>query len=190
MTFDESLQDTVTTLQALAGLRTEIDAACDLVLQTLRGGGKLLICGNGGSAGEAQHFSTELVGRYLGNRRSLPAVALTSDGTLLSCIANDFGWDEVFVRQIEGLAKPGDLVVGMTTSGRSPNVIAALKAARRLGLSSLSLLGKGGGACLGLATVEIVVPGSRTAAIQEAHLFLIHHICERIEAEYPPAPEA
>jgi D-sedoheptulose 7-phosphate isomerase len=187
MTFDESLHDTVRTLQALTGLQPAIAAAGDLVLETLRTGGKLLTCGNGGSAAEAQHFATELVGRYLGDRRALPAIALTADGTLLSCVANDFRWDDVFVRQIEGLARPGDLVVAFTSSGRSPNIVAALEAARRLGLRSLAFLGKGGGACRGLATVEIVVPGNRTASIQEAQLFLIHHICERIEAAFPAA---
>lgn len=186
MTLDESLKDSIATLQSLASVRASIDAAGDLVLETLRGGKKILACGNGGSAAEAQHFTTELVGRYIGNRRALPAIPLTSDGSLLSSVANDFAWDDVFARQIEGLAQPGDLVVAFTTSGKSPNIVSALQTARRLGVRSLAFLGKGGGPCKGLATVEVIVPGARTASIQEAHLFLVHHICERIEKEFPP----
>jgi D-sedoheptulose 7-phosphate isomerase len=185
MTFEKSLADTVRTLEALAGIRPAIDAAGELILGALRGGGKLLICGNGGSAAEAAHFSTELVGRYHGRRRSLPAIALSSDGSLLSCIANDYGFDHAFARQIEGLAKPGDLVVVITSSGDSANVIAALKEAERLGLKSVAFLGRGGGKAKGMATCELIVPGTRGASAQEAHLFLIHHFCELIEAQFP-----
>jgi D-sedoheptulose 7-phosphate isomerase len=184
MTFQRSLDDTVRTLESLREIRASIDAAGALILNTLKGGGKLLICGNGGSAAEAAHFSTELVGRYNGMRRSLPAVALSSDGSLLSCIGNDYGFDHAFARQIEGLGKPGDLVVAITSSGNSGNIIAALREADRIGLKSLAFLGKGGGKAKGMASCELIVPGMRGASAQEAHLFLIHYFCELIDDSF------
>lgn len=185
MTFEDSLAETNRTLQALATIRPAIDRAGKLIVDTLKRGGKLLIAGNGGSAAEAAHFATELVGRYAKTRRSLPAIALSSDGSLLSCIGNDFGFDQAFSRQIAGLAKPGDLVVLVTSSGNSANVVAALGEARRLGLQSLAFLGRGGGKAKGLATCELVIPTERGAAAQEAHLFLIHHFCELIDEAFP-----
>lgn len=184
MSFETSLAETVRTFQALAGLRPAIDRAGELMLATLRRDGKLLVCGNGGSAAEAAHFATELVGRYAKNRRSLPAVALSSDGSLLSCIGNDYGYEQVFARQIEGLAQPGDLVVVLTSSGNSGNILAALHAAKARGLESVAFLGRGGGKAKGLATVDLIMPGQSGAAAQEAHLFLIHHFCELIDAAF------
>lgn len=184
MNFDASLAETLRTFQALTTIRAEIDRAGDMILATLARGGKLLICGNGGSAAEAAHFATELVGRYAKNRRSLPAIALSSDGSLLSCIGNDFGYDQVFARQVAGLAQPGDLVVVLTSSGNSGNILAALAEAKRLGLESIAFLGRGGGKARGLATCDLIMPGNSGAAAQEAHLFLIHHFCERIDAAY------
>lgn len=185
MTLDDSLAATLRTFQALPTIRAGIDRAGDLMLETLRRGGKLLICGNGGSAAEAAHFATELVGRYARTRRSLPALALSSDGSLLSCIGNDFGYEQVFARQVAGLAQPGDLLVVLTSSGNSANILAALHEARRLGLASVAFLGRGGGQARGLATVDLIMPGDSGAAAQEAHLFLIHHFCERIDAAFP-----
>src|SRR3954462_5563166 len=137
MTFEASLAETTRTLQALTTIRPAIERAGDMILATLRRGGKLLVCGNGGSAAEAAHFATELVGRYAKTRRSLPAIALSSDGSLLSCIGNDFGYEQVFARQIAGLAKPGDLVVVLTSSGNSANVLLAMQEAKQLGLESI-----------------------------------------------------
>ena len=131
---DNSIAATTRCLESLTHIRAEIDRAAELILKTVRAGNKLLICGNGGSAAEAQHFSTELVGRYFKNRRSLPAVALNADGSLLTCIGNDYGYDAVFSRQIEGLAKAGDVVVGITSSGNSGNILAALDTAKKMGL--------------------------------------------------------
>lgn len=184
MTFDAALAETVRTFQALQGIRPDIDRAGDLILATLQRGGKLLIGGNGGSAAEAAHFATELVGRYARDRRSLPALALSSDGSLLTCLGNDYGFEQVFARQIEGLARPGDLVVLLTSSGNSANVIAGLRAARARGLESIAFLGRGGGQAKGLATIDLVMPGESGAAAQEAHLFLIHHFCARIDAAF------
>lgn len=184
MTFEASLAETTRTLQGLPAIRPAIDRAGGMILTTLQSGGKLLVCGNGGSAAEAAHFATELVGRYAKPRRSLPAIALSSDGSLLSCIGNDFGYDQVFARQIASLAKPGDLVVVLTSSGNSANVIEALQEAKKLGLESVAFLGRGGGRARGLATCELIMPGDSGAAAQEAHLFLIHHFCELIDAQF------
>ena len=184
MKFEASLQESVRTLQSLASVRPQIDAAGKLILQTLKAGKKLIVCGNGGSAAEAQHFTTELVGRYAKNRRSLPAVALNADGTLLTCIVNDYGYDQAFARQVPGLAHDGDLLVVLSTSGNSKNILAALGESKRIGLDSLALLGRGGGATKGLATCEIIVPGQSGSATQEAHLFLIHHFCELVDEAF------
>jgi D-sedoheptulose 7-phosphate isomerase len=185
MTFEKSLAQAIRALESLGQIRPAIDAAAELIVGTLRGGGKLLICGNGGSAAEAAHFATELVGRFDRSRRSLPAVALSSDGSLVTCIGNDFGFDEVFARQVAGLSKPGDLVVAITSSGNSRNIVAALQEARRLGLKSIAFLGRGGGKAKGLATCELIIPGSRAVSAQESHLFLIHYFCELIDTAFP-----
>lgn len=184
MSFDSSLATTVQVFQSLASLRSEVDQAGQLIVKTLKAGNKLLVCGNGGSAAEAQHFCTELVGRYFKNRQSLPAIALSADGSLLTCIGNDYGYDAVFARQIAGLAKQGDLVVGISSSGNSANIVAAIAEARRHGLSSIALLGRGGGRMKGNATIDLIVPGESGRAAQEAHLFLIHHFCDLIDAEF------
>ena len=184
MTFEQSLEETTRTLKALADIRPAIDQASKLILETLKSGGKLLVAGNGGSAAEAAHFATELTGRYAKNRKALPAMALSADGSLLTCISNDYGFDQVFSRQIEGLAKPGDLVVVLTSSGNSANIIAALNTAKNQGIKSLAFLGRGGGKAKGLATCELIIPGQSGAAAQEAHLFLIHHFCELIDQAF------
>ena len=185
MSFDTSLAETVRTFQALTTIRPAIDRAAQMMLSTLQRGGKLLICGNGGSAAEAAHFATELVGRYAKTRRSLPAIALSSDGSLLSCIGNDFGYEQVFARQVAGLAQRGDLLVVLTSSGNSGNIIAALNEAKKIGIESISFLGRGGGKAKGLATCDLIMPGNSGAAAQEAHLFLIHHFCELIDEAFP-----
>lgn len=184
MTFEQSLEETTRTLKALADIRPAIDQASKLILETLKSGGKLLVAGNGGSAAEAAHFATELTGRYAKNRKALPALALSADGSLLTCIGNDYGFDQVFSRQIEGLAKPGDLVVVLTSSGNSANIITALNTAKNQGIKSLAFLGRGGGKAKGLATCELIIPGQSGAAAQEAHLFLIHHFCELIDQAF------
>jgi len=182
--FAASQQATIAALQGLSAQRAQIDRAGDFILNALKAGRKIIACGNGGSAAEAQHLTTELVGRFFKNRRSLPAVALTADGTLVTCIGNDYGYDAIFSRQIEGLAQPGDVVVVLTSSGNSQNILLALDTAQKLGLDTIALLGRGGGKAKGRATAEIVVPGDSGAAAQECHLFLIHHWCERVDAEF------
>jgi D-sedoheptulose 7-phosphate isomerase len=185
MNLVSALANTTTTLNSLPAIQAEIDAAAALILQTLRGGGKLLICGNGGSAAEAAHFSTELVGRYAKDRRALPAIALNADGSLLTCVVNDYGYEHAFSRQVAGFARPGDLLIVLTTSGNSANILAALHEANKLNLESVAFLGRGGGKAKGLATCDLIIPGNCGPATQEAHLFLIHHFCELIDAEFP-----
>ena len=184
MSLENQVAATVRTLQALPEIRPQIDRASELILAALRAGKKLLICGNGGSAAAASHFATELVGRYFKNRRPLPAIALNADGSLVTCLGNDYGYEQAFARQIAGFAQPGDIVVVFTSSGNSANVVAALQEARRLGLASIAFLGRGGGQAKGLATCDLIVPGESGRTAQEAHLFLIHYFCELIDAAF------
>src|SRR5262245_12479365 len=168
-------------IQSLAAQAELIERIAVLARDTLLDGHMLLACGNGGSATDAQHLAEELIGRYRANRRALPAVALTADSAALTCIANDFGYDQVFARQVEALARPGDLLVCFSTSGNSPNVLAALHTARAQGARSVALLGKDGGAARALADLALVVANDDTARIQEAHLQVLHYICEVVE---------
>jgi D-sedoheptulose 7-phosphate isomerase len=184
MSLEAAISRTVKTLESLSGIKPSIDAAAELILGTLKAGGKILVCGNGGSAAEASHFATELVGRFDLDRRSLPAIALSADGALVTCIGNDYGFEQVFARQIAGLAKPGDLVVVITSSGKSPNVIAALKEAKRLGLKSVAFLGRGGGPAKGLATCDLIIPGESGPDAQESHLFLVHYFCGLVDKTF------
>jgi len=149
--------------------------------QTLRGGGTLFFAGNGGSAADAQHIATEYVVRYQTNRPAMRAVALTTDSSLLTACANDMGFDEVFARQVEALAEPGDLLVLHSTSGESPNVIRAAQSAKSRGVGVVALLGKTGGQLKDLADVALIVPATDTARIQELHLAIQHVICDLVE---------
>jgi phosphoheptose isomerase len=167
----------------IAGL---VDQTGQVIVQALRSGGKVLTCGNGGSATDASHMAEELVGRYKGERRSLPAVSLAADPALITCIANDFGYEYIFSRQIEGLAQPGDVVISFSTSGNSPNSLNALKAARQIGVISVAVLGKRGGLMAGKADHEIIVPSNTTARIQEVHTLILHSWLELIEAGFAP----
>lgn len=163
------------------------DAAADAagrLAAALRGGGRVLVCGNGGSAADAQHFAGEMVGRFkLPGRAALPVLALTTDGTTLTCIANDFSFEEVFSRQVEAFARSGDVVLGISTSGRSPNVLRALRAARERGATALALVGGDGGPIAAAADLALVVPAADTARVQECHITLIHALCDLIERD-------
>ncbi len=177
-------------LAALAALATRVatEHAADIArlaeryVTALRGGGTLWFAGNGGSAADAQHIATEYVVRYGHTRRALPAVALTTDTSLLTACGNDLGFDEIFARQIEALARPGDLVVLHSTSGDSPNVVRAAQAARAKGVTVVALLGKGGGAVRRLVDDALVIPSDETSHIQELHLALEHTLCAIVEA--------
>ena len=153
--------------------------------ESLRSGGKILIFGNGGSAADAQHFAAELVGRFAKDRAAWPAIALTTDSSILTAVGNDFGFDAVFRRQVEGHGRPGDVAVGISTSGRSPNVIEALRAARDRGLLTVGLSGGGGGRMGGLVHYLLDVPSHKTPRIQEVHALVVHVLCQVVEEAMP-----
>jgi len=152
--------------------------------ERLKRGGRILICGNGGSAADAQHFAAELSGRYVKERRALAGIALTVDTSALTAIGNDYGFDRVFSRQVEAIGRPGDLLVGISTSGNSANVILAVEAARALGMRTLGLLGRDGGRLKDLADDALVVPSKVTARIQEVHLMIYHFWCEVLDTHF------
>jgi D-sedoheptulose 7-phosphate isomerase len=166
----------------LAALSTVIEEAASLIHGTLSRGGKLLLCGNGGSAADSQHIASELTGRLVKDRRPLAAVALSTDTSALTSIANDYSFDEVFSRQVMALGRRGDCLLGLSTSGHSRNVIRAAEAARAAGIHVIGLLGRDGGALRALCDVAIVVPSATTARIQEAHGFIGHTLCAMVEA--------
>ena len=169
--------------QALEALKGPVLDAARAIRQSLSSGGKVLFFGNGGSAADAQHWAAELSGRYARERPGLAAVALTTDSSALTAIANDFGFDRVFARQVEALAKPGDVAVGISTSGNSPNVVAALRKAKELGCSTVAVLGKDGGRAASLCDVALVYGASETPRIQEFHAVLGHLLCALTESE-------
>jgi len=179
----QQLDDLRTTVENFRSQLPAVEATGKKLAATLAGGGRILTCGNGGSACDALHLSEELVGRFDQNRRSLAAICLSADAPLLTCIANDFGYDAVFARQVEGLGRPGDALVIFSTSGNSANLVNALQAARQSGLTTISLLGKSGGKCRGLADHDIIVPSVATARIQEVHTFILHAWLGLIESE-------
>ena len=174
-------------LACVDGLRAEvdgIDAVCNAVVESLKRGSKVLTAGNGGSAAEAMHMAEELVGRFRNDRVSLPAVALVADGTALTCIGNDYGFESLFSRQVDGLGKSGDVLVVFSTSGNSLNLVRAVESAKSVGVITVGLLGRGGGAMAGMCDFEVVVEGSSTERIQEAHQLLLHIILDRVEHEF------
>jgi D-sedoheptulose 7-phosphate isomerase len=177
------VEDTCRTLQALASQEDTFQKIAAAAVATLKSGGKILTCGNGGSAADAMHLAEELVGHFRNHRPSLPAVSLVADGTLLTCIGNDYGFDHVFSRQVEGLANANDLLVCFSSSGNSPNILNALAAARAKNVKSVALLGKGGGPAKGKADFEIIIANSDSGRIQEAHTLILHALLEVIERE-------
>lgn len=176
-----AIDDSLKTIGSLRSLEPAIQHAAELVKTCLLQGGKLLACGNGGSAADVSDFTTEYTCRFIDDRLPYPAINLTADGSLLTATGNDYGFEEVFARQVRAFGKPGDVLIVVSTSGRSKNIIRALEEAARLGLASVALLGKDGGGAKGLATAEILVPGAVTARIQEAHKFIFHVICELVD---------
>jgi D-sedoheptulose 7-phosphate isomerase len=167
--------------ESLRALEPAILRAAELVKECLLGGGKLLACGNGGSAADVSDFTTEFTCRFVNDRPPYPAINLTADGSLLTATANDYHFDHVFSRQVRAFGKPGDILIAVSTSGNSPNILRALDEARAGGLTSIALLGRDGGRARGKASLEIIVPGPATARIQEAHKFIFHVICELVD---------
>jgi D-sedoheptulose 7-phosphate isomerase len=180
-----AIEDSVATLRACAALEQSVQRAADMVFRCLTSGHKLLVCGNGGSASDATHLATEILCRFLDDRRPYPALSLTANGEFLTAVCNDYGADEIFARQVWGLGQKGDVLIALTTSGKSRNVLLALEKAKQLGLESICLLGRDGGFTKGIATLDLLAPGPNTARIQEAHKLLFHVICEMVDARLP-----
>ncbi len=179
-----SLREHLETFQSLIGSTlSDIEKSGQLICDALAGGHKILICGNGGSAADAQHIAAELVGRYEKTRRSFPAIALTTDTSALTAVSNDFGFDEVFARQIAGLAQSGDVLVAISTSGRSANVLKAVAKAREVGCKTIGLTGAGAEPLGSACDVAVVVPAQRTSRVQEAHITIGHLWCEMVDEQ-------
>jgi phosphoheptose isomerase len=170
------------TLQSLFDLDAQVAKAVDLIEESLRAGNKLLVCGNGGSAADASHFATEFVVRFTKDRPAYPAICLSGDGGLLTAAGNDYGFDEVFARQVSAFGLQGDVLICLTTSGKSRNVERALEEAKAHNLKTIAFLGRDGGSTIGMADVDLLVRSDSTARIQEAHQLLLHVLCETIES--------
>ena len=161
----------------------EIKEASSLILKSLKAGGKIMFCGNGGSAADSQHLSAELVGRYMKNRKPLASIALTTDTSVITAISNDFSYNKIFSRQIESIGKEGDVLYAISTSGKSENIIEALKVAKLLNIMTISITGSDGSSFKNLCDITISVPTSRADRIQEMHIAIGHIICEILESE-------
>ena len=179
--FDQALAEHRRVFDAIAALAPAIEAAALRAAECIERGGKVMFCGNGGSAADAQHLAAELVGRLVRDRRALPGLALSTDSSALTCIGNDFGFDEVFARQVEALGRAGDVLVAISTSGNSANVLRAVAVARTIGVYVIGYLGRDGGRLGPIVDLPVIVASNETARIQEAHIFLGHVLCARIE---------
>jgi phosphoheptose isomerase len=183
--FQEAIAAAGKTLQSLVELEAQIGRAADLIGDCLTSGNKLLVCGNGGSAADAADFSTEFACRFVQDRRPYPALNLAQGGSLLTATGNDYGFDEIFARQVAAFGVENDLLVCLTTSGKSKNVRRALEEGKKRKLKTIALLGRDGGSTVGIADVDLVVKGNSTARIQEAHKFILHVLCEIVETRLP-----
>src|SRR5438046_9192595 len=180
--FRDAIAAATETLRSLSSLEARMVEAGDLIERCLRSGNKLLVCGNGGSASDAAHFATEFVVRFVKDRPAYPAICLTGDGGLLTAAGNDYGFNEIFARQVAAFGLPGDVLICLTTSGRSKNVARALEEARARKLKTIALLGRDGGSTIGMADVGLLAGSNSTARIQEAHKLLLHVLCQIIES--------
>ena len=169
--------------KALAAMAGEIEQVARVCADTLKAGNKIMFCGNGGSAADSQHLAAELVGRYKLNRPAMNALALTVDTSILTAVGNDYGYETVFSRQLQGLGRSGDLLVGLSTSGNSQNIVLAMELARRMGVRTVALTGQGGGEMKTVADFCIAVPSDATNNIQEMHIAVGHLVCELVEQE-------
>jgi len=180
-----AIEDSIATLRSLSALEEPLKRAAELLAHSLTTGHKLLVCGNGGSASDATHLTTEFLCRFKEDRRPYPAISLTANGEFMTAVCNDYHADEIFARQIWGLAQKGDVLIVITTSGKSKNVVRALEEAKRQGVESIAILGRDGGYTKGLATIDLIVPGTVTARIQEGQKVLYHALCEIVEEALP-----
>ena len=178
-----NIADAQAVLQQLAGLEAQVEAASAIIAEAFLSGHKLLACGNGGSAADASHLTTEFVARYDRERRAYPAISLASHGGDLTAIGNDYSFADLFARQVQAYGKSDDVLAVFTTSGNSENIFRALVAAKQLKLKTIAFLGRDGGECAGMADVELSVGGKLTARIQEGHKFLLHTICELVDEQ-------
>jgi len=178
----DAIEAATESLRALSSLEPQMAQAADIIDQCLRAGNKLLVCGNGGSAADASHFATELVVHFAKDRRALPAICLTSDSGILTAAGNDYGFDEIFARQVAAFGVPDDVLICLTTSGKSRNLIRALEEAKTRKLRTIAFLGRDGGSSAGIADIDLLVRSDSTARVQEAHQLLLHVLCETIEA--------
>ena len=181
----QAIDESVATLRGLTSLEEPLTRAAKMVLTCLTSGHKLLICGNGGSASDSTHLATEFLCRFRDDRRPYPAISLPANGEYMTAVCNDYGADEIFARQIWGLGEKDDVVIVLTTSGKSKNVLRALEEAKRKGLESICFLGRDGGFTKGVATIDLLVPGNATVRIQEGHKLLMHVLCEMVEEKLP-----
>lgn len=177
------MQEHIAMFAQLQTILPQVVAVANELRATMQRGGKILIMGNGGSAADSQHIAAEIVGRYKKERRGLPAIALTTDTSILTSIGNDYGYDYVFTRQIEALCRPEDTVIGITTSGNSKNVVNAIIEANSIGATTIGLTGGTGGKLMDLCKFNLVMPSSNTPRIQEAHIFIGHSLCDMLEAD-------
>jgi D-sedoheptulose 7-phosphate isomerase len=177
-----AIEGSIATLHSLGELAAPLTEAADACAESLAAGGKLLVCGNGGSAADASHLATEFVVRFVKDRAAYPAICLSNDAGVLTAAGNDYGFDEVFARQVAAFGREGDVLICLTTSGASRNILRALEEAKTRGVTSIALLGRDGGATRGVADIELLVSGDSTARIQEAHMLLLHVLCEAVEA--------
>jgi D-sedoheptulose 7-phosphate isomerase len=180
-----AIEDSIANFRGLTAFEEPLGRAAKMVLQSLTSGHKLLVCGNGGSASDATHLATEFLCRFVDDRRPYPAISLTANGEFMTAVCNDYGADEIFARQVWGLGGKGDLLIAFTTSGKSKNVLRALEEAKKHNLESICFLGRDGGYTKGVATLDLIVPGSSTVRIQEAQKLLFHVLCEMVEEKLP-----
>jgi D-sedoheptulose 7-phosphate isomerase len=179
--FTSSLSEHLALFQSLHSLENQVTQAAEIMSECLKKGNKIMFCGNGGSAADSQHIAAELTGRFVKDRPALAGLALSTDSSALTCIGNDYGFDDVFVRQVQGLGKSGDVLVAISTSGNSGNILKALEAANDMGIATIGWLGRDGGKAAQLCAHSIIVPHTTTARIQEAHIFIGHNLCALIE---------
>jgi len=184
-TIKEEFSSHLETINKVIGsMELDIETASTIIVDSLKNGNKILLCGNGGSAADAQHIAAELTGRYKTERRGLPGIALTTDTSALTAIGNDYGYDRVFDRQVESLANKGDVIIGISTSGNSKNVVSALKLGQELGCKTIGFTGRDGGTMNNVCDINLVVPSDNTPRIQEMHILFGHTICQIIDNNF------
>ena len=179
--FSKQLDQNISVFSNLKTIEESVVSASELINNSIKSGGKLMLCGNGGSAADSQHIAAELVGRFIKDRRPLPAIALSTDTSAITCISNDYGYEYIFSRQVESLGNEADVLLAISTSGNSNNIVEAIKTAKQKNLKVIGLLGKDGGVIKEMCDIPIIVPSDVTARIQEVHIFLGHFFCLMLE---------